>query len=67
MLKSQMEADRKSFEAVSDENRKLMGVIEELNTKIRNLQGEVAYTHDSNCDYWGNVRVAVKDALCSLR
>lgn len=36
-----MEADRKAFEAVSDENRKLLGVIEELNTKIRNLQGEV--------------------------
>ena len=41
LLKSQMEADRKAFEAVSDENRKLLGVIEELNTKIRNLQGEV--------------------------
>jgi len=41
MLKSQMDADRKSFEAVTDENRKLLGVIEELNTKIRNLQGEV--------------------------
>ena len=36
-----MDADRKAFEAVSDENRKLLGVIEELNTKIRNLQGEV--------------------------
>lgn len=43
MLKSQMESDRKAFEAVSDENRKLLGVIEELNTKIRNLQGEVSY------------------------
>ena len=42
MLKVQMEADKKAFEAISDENRRLSNVIEELNAKIRNLQGEVS-------------------------
>lgn len=42
MLKAQMDADRKSYEGVTEENRRLMGVIEELHTKIRNLEGDVS-------------------------
>lgn len=41
MLKSQMDTDRKTHDTVTTENRRLTGCIEELNTKIRNLQGEV--------------------------
>ena len=52
MLKVQMEADKKAFEAISDENRRLSNVIEELNAKIRNLQGEViANVTLTHCSY----------------
>lgn len=41
VLKSQMAADKKSIDAVSDENRKLTNIIEELKVKIHSLQAEV--------------------------
>ncbi|XP_067930570.1 lamin-C-like [Watersipora subatra] len=49
MLKAQVHSDRNTFETVTAENRRLVGCIEELNTKIRNLQGELLHLEHSKC------------------
>ena len=41
MLQAQMDTDRKIYEAAATENQRLVGCVDELNTKLKNLQGEV--------------------------
>ena len=44
MLQAQMDTDRKIYEAAATENQRLVGCVDELNTKLKNLQGEVKAT-----------------------
>lgn len=40
-MSAQMESERQAFGSVSSENRKLTGIIEELNLKIQSLEAQV--------------------------